>query len=99
MNSTKDKELHPKTIESRWFQRLRVKIIHKEHMALTHDPLKEIRRKTLSNPRNQPKNKNTKEAPKRPTKITMPNLLYNKERFIQGLACLLNIHPSPKISP
>jgi hypothetical protein len=27
------------------------------------------------------------------------NLLYNQERFVQGLACLLNIHPSLKISP
>jgi hypothetical protein len=60
----------------------------------THDPLKEIQRKTLSNPWNQPKKENTKEAPKRPTKITTPNLLYNQERFVQGLACLLNIHPS-----
>jgi hypothetical protein len=34
----------------------------KRHKALTHDPLKENRRKTLSNPRNQPKNENTKEA-------------------------------------
>jgi hypothetical protein len=71
----------------------------KRHKALTHDPLKEIRRKALSNPRNQPKNKNTKEAPKRPTEITTPNLLYNHERFVQGLDCLLNIHPSLKISP
>jgi hypothetical protein len=71
----------------------------KRHKALTHDPLKEIWRKPFSNPRNQPKNKNTKEAPKRPTKITTPNLLYNQERFVQGLACLLNIHPSLKISP
>jgi hypothetical protein len=71
----------------------------KRHKALTYDPLKEIRRKTLSIPQNQPKNENTKEAPKRPMKITMPNLLYNKERFIQGLAYLLNIHPCLKISP
>jgi hypothetical protein len=71
----------------------------KRHKALTHDPLKEIRRKTLSNSRNQSKNENTKEAPKRPTAITTPNLLYNQERFVQGLACLLNIHPSLKISP
>jgi hypothetical protein len=71
----------------------------KRHKALAHDPLNEIQRKTLPNPRNQPKNENTKEAPKRPTEITTPNLLYNKERFIQGLACLLNIHPSLKISP
>jgi hypothetical protein len=71
----------------------------KRHKALTHDPLKEIRRKTLSNPRNQPKNENTKEAPKRPTEITTPNLIYNRERFVQGLACLLNIHSSLKISP
>jgi hypothetical protein len=71
----------------------------KRHKALTHNPLKEIRRKTLSNPRNQPKNENTKEALKRPTKTTTPSLLYNQERFVQGLACLLNIHPSLKISP
>jgi hypothetical protein len=71
----------------------------KRHKVLTHDPLKEIRRKNLSNPWNQPKNENTKEAPKRPTGITTPNLLYNQERFIQGLACLLNIYPSLKISP
>jgi hypothetical protein len=71
----------------------------KRHKALTHDPLKEIRRKTLSNPQNQPNNENTKEAPKRPTEIATPNLLYNQERFIKGLACLLNIHPSLKISP
>jgi hypothetical protein len=71
----------------------------KRHKALTHDHLKEIQRKTLSNPWNQPKNENTKEAPKRPTEITTSNLLYNQERFIQGLACLLNIHPSLKISP
>jgi hypothetical protein len=44
-------------------------------------------------------NENNKEAPKRPTEITTPNLLYNQERFVQGLACLLNIHPSLKISP
>jgi hypothetical protein len=69
------------------------------HKALTHDPLKEIRRKTLSNRWNQLKDENTKEAPKRPTEITTPNLLYNQERFIQGLACLLNTHPSLKISP
>jgi hypothetical protein len=71
----------------------------KRHKALTHDPLKEIQRKTLSTPWNQPKNENTKEAPKRPTEITTLNLLYNQERFVQGLACLLNIHPSLKISP
>jgi hypothetical protein len=69
----------------------------KRPKALTHDPLKKIRRKTLSNPQNQPKNKNTKEAPKRSTEIKTPNLLYNQERFVQGLACL-NIHLSLKIS-
>jgi hypothetical protein len=71
----------------------------KRHKTLTHDPLKEIRRKTLSNPQNQPKNENTKEAPKRFTEITTPNLIYNQERFVQDLAFLLNIHPSLKISP
>jgi hypothetical protein len=81
-----------------------IEIIHKRsstkrHKALTHNPLKKIWRKTLSNPRNQPKNENTKETPKRPTEITTLNLLYNQERFVQGLACLLNIHPSLKISP
>jgi hypothetical protein len=64
----------------------------KRQKALTHDPLKVIRRKTLSNPWNQPKNENTKEAPKRPTEITTLNLLYNQERFVQGLPCLE--HPS-----
>jgi hypothetical protein len=71
----------------------------KRHKALTHDPLKEIRRKTLSNPWNQLKNENTKEAPKRPTEITTLNLQYNQEKFVQGQACLLNIHPSLTISP
>jgi hypothetical protein len=71
----------------------------KRHKARTHDPLKEIQRKTLSNPRNQLKNENAKKAPKRPTEITTPNLLYNQERFVQGLAYLLDIHPSLKISP
>jgi hypothetical protein len=65
----------------------------KRHKALTHDPLKEIRRKTLPNQWNQPKNENTKEAPKRPMGITTPNLLYNQGRFVQGLACLLNTIP------
>jgi hypothetical protein len=41
----------------------------------------------------------TPEAPKRPMEITTSNLLYNQEKFVQGLACLLNIHPSLKISP
>jgi hypothetical protein len=71
----------------------------KRHKALIHDPLKEIRRKTPSILQNQPKNENTKEAPKRPMEITTLNLLYNKDRFVQGLSCLLNIHPSLKISP
>jgi hypothetical protein len=62
-------------------------------------PSKKSGEKTRSNPRNQLENKNTKEAPKRPTEITTPNLLYNQEKFIQGLACLLNIHPSLMISP
>jgi hypothetical protein len=48
----------------------------KRYKALTHDPLKEIRRKTLSNPHNQPQNENTKEAQKDPRKITMSKLLY-----------------------
>jgi hypothetical protein len=30
---------------------------------------------------------------------TTPNHLYIQWRFIQGLACLTNIHPSLKISP
>jgi hypothetical protein len=62
-------------------------------------PLKKYGEKTHSNPWNQPANENTKEAPKRPTEITTPNLLYNQEKFVQGPACLLNIHPSLKISP
>jgi hypothetical protein len=37
----------------------------KRYNALTNDPLKEIRTKTLSNLWNQPKNENTKEAPKK----------------------------------
>jgi hypothetical protein len=47
----------------------------KRNNALTHDPLKEIRRKTLSNPWNQPMNENQR-GTKRPKEITTPKLLY-----------------------
>jgi hypothetical protein len=43
--------------------------------------------------------KTPKRHQKRPMETTTPNLLYNQERVVQGLACLLNIHPSLKISP
>jgi hypothetical protein len=46
------------------------------HEASTHVSLKEIQGKTLSNPRKQSKNENTKEAPKRLMGITTLNLLY-----------------------
>ena len=55
----------------------------KRHKALTHDPLKEIWRKTLSNLRNQPKNENTKEAQKDPRKSQRRSFYTNHERFIQ----------------
>jgi hypothetical protein len=61
MNSTTNKELHPKTIESKRFPIVEgSRSSTKRHKVLNHDPLKEIRRKTLSTPRNQPKNENTK---------------------------------------
>jgi hypothetical protein len=53
------------------------------HKALTHDPLKEIWRKTLSNLRNQLKNENTKEAQKDPWKPQCRSFYTNHERFIQ----------------
>jgi hypothetical protein len=42
-------------------------------MTLTHDPLKEIRRKTLSNLWNQPKNENTKEENREELKQALMN--------------------------
>jgi hypothetical protein len=69
MNSTKDRELLPKTIESRRVPTIEgTRSSTKRHKELTHDPLKEIWRKTLSNPWNQPKNENSKEAQKDPRK-------------------------------
>jgi hypothetical protein len=68
-NSTKDMELQKRPSNRGGFPVFEgSRSSTKRHKALTHDPLKEIRRKTLSNPRNQPKNENTKEAPKDPQK-------------------------------
>jgi hypothetical protein len=99
-NSTKNKELRPRTFESRRFPWVwRHEITIKMHEASTHVSLKEIQGKTLSNLRNQPKNENTKEALKRPTWIITPNLLCKPWKIHTGLTCLLNIHPSLMISP
>jgi hypothetical protein len=83
-NSTKYKELHPKTIESRGFPAFEgSRSSTKRHKALSHDPLREIRRKNLSNPRNQLKSENTKEAQKVPWKSRRRSFYTNHERFIQ----------------
>jgi hypothetical protein len=60
-NSTRDNELLPSFEGSRSST--------KRHKTLTHDPLKKIQRKTLSNLQNKLKNENTKEALKDPRKL------------------------------
>jgi hypothetical protein len=57
----------------------------KSHKALTHDPLNEIRREIWGSTRTLEESRQT--------------FYTHHERFIQGIACLLNIHPSLKISP
>jgi hypothetical protein len=100
MNSTKDKELHPKTIESRWFPSIwGVKIIHKEAQGTHPWPPQWNPKKNPLKSAKSTEERKCQKAQKRPTEITTPNLLYKQERLVQGPACLLNIHPSIKISP
>jgi hypothetical protein len=99
-NSNTNKELHPKTIASRKFPSVRgVKIIHKEAQG-TH-PWSPQRNPEKNPPKSAESTEERKHqrGSKRPTKITMPKLLYKPWKIHTGQACLLNIHPSLKISP
>jgi hypothetical protein len=100
-NSTTNEELWPKNL---WIEEVSRGLRAQDH------PQRCTKRPPMFPPKNSEgkpsqirginqRTKASKVALKRPTEITMSNLLYNQERFVQGLACLLNIHSSLKISP
>jgi hypothetical protein len=76
----------------------------KRHKAFTHDPLKEIRGEMPSNRRIEGQMKNPRKGSEnhrkretggetRTLEESRQTFYTHHERFIQGRACLLNIHP------